>query len=132
MKVAVRELFETVILALLIFSLLQITVQNYRVEGPSMLSTLSDGEHVLVNKVVYAKFNSGGLISKIPFTDLAEGRSVYPFPPPRRGDVIIFHFPRNKSRDFVKRVIGLAGDSRKALGRLSRVALLAGPRFGLG
>ena len=111
MRAFVKELFETVILALFIFAILQVSVQNYRVEGPSMLSTLVDGEHVLVNKLVYAKFGSGKLMSKLPFANRLDGNVVYPFHPPRRGDVIIFHFPRNETHDFVKRVIGLPGDT---------------------
>ena len=111
MRASVRELFETAILALFVFAILQISVQNYRVEGPSMLPNLVDGEHVLVNKMVYAKFHSSQLMSKLPFSNLVDGDLVYPFHPPRRGDVIIFHFPRNEAHDFVKRVIGLAGDT---------------------
>ena len=111
MRASVRELFETVILALFIFAVLQISVQNYRVEGPSMLPTLVDGEHVLVNKMVYAKVGPIKLMSKLPFANHLDVNVGYPFHSPRRGDVVIFHFPRNEMHDFVKRVIGLSGDT---------------------
>ena len=111
MRAVIRELFETVILALFIFVVLQLSVQNFRVQGPSMRPTLENGEHVLVNKLVYLKFDPSQLVSMLPFVDEAEESSVYPFHAPRRGEVIIFRFPRDESRDFVKRVIGVPGDT---------------------
>ena len=89
MRTIIRELFETVILAMLIYLALQFSVQNYRVQGSSMRPTLEEGEYVLVNKLVYA----------------------LPFHPPERGEIIIFRFPGDLSRDFVKRVVGRPGDT---------------------
>ena len=105
MRAVIRELFETVILALLIFLGFHLSVGNYRVEGSSMVPNLQEGEYVIVNKLVYAR----PPIDLLPFVD--EPAYPYFFHGPRRGEVIIFEFPRDLERDFVKRVIGLPGDT---------------------
>lgn len=110
MRAIIRELFETVILALLIFLALQFSVQNFRVEGPSMRPTLEEGEYVLVNKLVYMRFRPQDVASLLPFVESDDSRDRYPIHPPRRGEVIIFEFPRDPTRDFVKRVVGVPGD----------------------
>ena len=107
MRALVRELFETVILALLIFLALQISIENFRVEGSSMLPTLEEGEYVVVNKLVYMRFQLQDVARLVPFWDVDEDRDLFPFHEPRRGEVVIFRFPRDESRDFVKRVIGV-------------------------
>lgn len=105
MRPVIRELFETVILALLIFLGFHLSVGNYRVEGSSMAPNLEEGEYVIVNKLVYAR----PPLDLIPF--VGEPEDPYLFRSPRRGEVIIFEFPRDMERDFVKRVIGLPGDT---------------------
>ncbi len=104
MRAVIRELFETIILALLIFLGLQFSMGNYRVEGSSMFPTLEEGEYVIVNKLVYIRRPP-----MLPFLE-SEGGS-YLFHGPRRGEVVIFESPDNPDRDFVKRVIGLPGDT---------------------
>ena len=111
MRALVRELIETVILALTIFVILQFSVQNFRVEGPSMEPTLKEGQHLLVNKLVFLRFDVGDLLALLPFVTDERPESTYAFQAPKRGDVIIFRFPRDPSRDFVKRVIGIPGDT---------------------
>lgn len=111
MRSLIRELIETVILALLIFLALQFSVQNFRVEGSSMQPNLEEGQYLLVNKIVYFHLAPSGLRSLFSSGPEAQDESVYPIRDPKRGDVIIFHFPRDVSRDFVKRVIGLPGDT---------------------
>ena len=111
MRVVIRELFETVILALLIFLALQFSVRNYQVDGPSMLPTLEEDDYVLVNKLVYLRVQPQALARIIPFVEADEDRNLFPFHPPQRGEVIIFRFPRDESRDFVKRVVGLPGET---------------------
>lgn len=110
MRAVIRELIETVILALVIFLVLQFSVQNFRVEGSSMEPTLEEGQYLLVNKLVYFHFDPHGLSAVLPFVSGDAERAVFPFRAPSRGEVIIFRFPRDPSRDFVKRVIGLPGD----------------------
>ena len=111
MRSLIRELIETVILALLIFLALQFSVQNFKVEGSSMQPTLEEGQYVVVNKVVYFHLSPSGLRSLFAFDSDNQDRSIFPIRDPKRGDVIIFHFPLDVSRDFVKRVIGLPGDT---------------------
>ena len=109
-RVLVREIFETVILALLIFLSLHASIQNYRVHGPSMQPTLIENEYLIVNKLVYLRFNLAEAASILPFYDRKEEPDRFVFHPPRRGSVIVFRSPSDPSRDFVKRVIGVPGD----------------------
>lgn len=111
MRALIRELIETVILALIIFLALQFSVQNFKVEGSSMQTTIEPGQFLLVNKLVYFNLNPRDVRSVMAFTSSAKAERVYPFHAPRRTDVVIFHFPRDPSRDFVKRVIGLPGET---------------------
>ncbi|RIK44638.1 MAG: signal peptidase I [Chloroflexi bacterium] len=82
-----RELVETVVLSLVIFLLIRMVVQNYRIESHSMLPNFHEGQFILVNKLAYK---------------LGE---------PARGEVVVFHNPRNPDEDYIKRVIGLPGDT---------------------
>ena len=108
----VREFLEAVVLALLVFFVIQISVQNFRVEGHSMQPTLSGGEYVIVNKLSYFKLDMERLAKLVPFWDVEPGQERYlPFShPPQRCDVIVFHAPPSPNRDFVKRVVGLLGE----------------------
>ena len=85
----VREIVETVALTILIFLVIRFVIQSYHVEGPSMQTTLTSDNFVVVNKVSYL------------------------FHAPERGDIIVFHYPLDTTRDFIKRVIGLPGDTIK-------------------
>src|SRR5258708_19300872 len=85
-----REILEVAILTLLLFIVVHLVVQNYRVDGPSMQTTLHNHEYILVDKAQYA------------------------FSKPRRGDVIVFEYPLDTTQDYVKRVIGVPGDTGTA------------------
>jgi signal peptidase I len=106
----VWELTQTLVLAVLIFLLVRTVAQNFRVEGPSMEPGLHDGQYLLVNKAVYFKINVGTLSKFIPFLDAEDGEEKYLFHGPQRGDVIVFRYPKDPSRDFIKRIIGVPGD----------------------
>ena len=108
---ALRETLQTVLLALLLFAVLQGSIQNYRVEGASMEPTLNTHQYLLVNKLVYYRIDKARLARYLPFIDAKPGDMAYLFHPPRRGDIVVFHYPRDPSRDFVKRVIGVPGDT---------------------
>lgn len=82
-----REIIETLALTLIIFLVIHFTVQNYMVEGTSMRPSLNNNQFVLVNKLAYL------------------------FHAPERGDVIVFHWPTDTTKDLIKRVIGLPGDT---------------------
>ena len=79
-------------------------------EGSSMEPTLESGQYLLANKLVYMHIDPSPLLDLLPFVEVKRKEPFFPFHPPRRGDVIVFRFPRDPSRDFVKRVIGLPGD----------------------
>ena len=110
-----REVIEAVLLAVVVFMLLQTTVRNFKVDGSSMDPTLVNGQYLLVNRLVYLRIEMDRFSSIVPFWQ-AEGDSVrYAIHPPERGEVIVFEFPdvipSNPKRDFVKRVIGLPGET---------------------
>jgi signal peptidase I len=102
------EVAQTLVLAAVIFFMVRGVAQNFRVEGPSMEPGLHDGQYLLVNKAVYFKLDLGELSKYIPF--IGDDGSKFLFHGPQRGDVIVFRYPRDPSRDFIKRVIGVPGD----------------------
>ena len=112
MSHVIRELLEAVVLALLVFFIIQISVQNFRVEGHSMQPTLDGGEYLMVNKLAYFRLDIARLARLVPFWDVDEDSKEYiPFAdPPERNDVIVFHSPMSESKDFIKRVVGLPGE----------------------
>ena len=73
--------------------------------------TLRDSQYLLVNKLLYYQLDKARLARWLPFFNAEEGDTLPPFHPPNRGDVVVFRFPRDESRDFVKRVIGVPGDT---------------------
>ncbi|MCL4474825.1 MAG: signal peptidase I [Nitrospirae bacterium] len=73
-------------------------IQAFKIPSGSMIPTLQIGDHILVNKFIYG--------TKIPFSD----NRVLVFRKPRRGDIIVFKYPEDPSRDFIKRVIAVEGD----------------------
>ena len=112
MRELARELIETAILALLIFLALQFSIQNFRVQGSSMEPTLWEGQYIIVNRLTYLNFAYEHLEALLPFAHLrGDDGAVFPLQPPERGDVAIFRYPEDPSLDFVKRVIGLPGDT---------------------
>jgi signal peptidase I len=105
------ELVQTLVLAALIFVMVRGVAQNFRVEGPSMEPGLHNGQYLLVNKAVYFKLDLNELSGYIPFIDAGEDSSRYLFHGPQRGDVVVFRYPRDPSRDFIKRIIAVPGDT---------------------
>lgn len=110
MSSIVREFIEAILLALVVFVVIQTSVQNFKVEGSSMQPTLEGGQYLLVNKLVYFKIDQERLSRIIPFWKVDNSDESFAVHPPKSGEVIVFHFPRDPSRDFVKRVIGVPGD----------------------
>lgn len=99
MRALIRELIETVLLALVVYLALQFSIQPYRVEGSSMSPGLGEGEYMLVNKMVYWQ------------PAVIGGGDGYLVHAPEFGEIIIFKFPLDPGRNFVKRVIGVPGDT---------------------
>ena len=111
MKGFLTETIETVLMALLIFLVLQASVQNFRVEGASMRPTLTEGEFLLVNKLTYMHLDVGGVSQFKRLLPADSDEALYAFPEPERGTVVIFRFPADPKRFLVKRIIGVPGDT---------------------
>lgn len=93
------EYLEALAVALVLaFVIRTFVVQAFKIPSGSMLDTLLIGDHLLVNKFLYG--------TRIPFTD----KSILPMKDPADGDVIVFEFPEDTSKDFIKRVVGVPGD----------------------
>ncbi len=98
-KGIVREYAEAIVLALILALIIRtFVVQAFKIPSGSMIPTLLIGDHILVTKFIYG--------TRIPFTD----KKILIFREPRRGDIIVFKYPKDPSRDFIKRVIGVGGD----------------------
>ena len=110
MNAVLREILEALALAIVVFILIQASAQNFRVEGSSMAPTLQGQQYLLVNKLVYFKFDTERFARIIPFWEVDKSDASSPFRPPRFGEIIVFRFPGEPERDFVKRVIGMPGD----------------------
>lgn len=112
MREFIRELIETALLSLAVFLALHLSVQNFRVEGSSMVPTLTEGQYIIANKIIYSRVSTDTLAGFLPFIQPSgEAGSLYTFHPPEHGEIIIFNFPSDQSRDLVKRVIGMPGDT---------------------
>lgn len=99
-KGIIREYAEAIFIALLLALFIRtFIVQAFKIPSGSMEPTLMIGDHILVNKFIYG--------IKIPFIR----KTILPIKKPERGDVIVFIFPKDESKDFIKRVIGLPGDT---------------------
>jgi signal peptidase I len=111
MKSAARDIIETLILTAVIFFIVQSVVKNFKVEGSSMEPTLHNDEFLLVDKAVYWSVSPGLVHLLFPGAgQVADGERVFLFHGPQRGDIIVFRYPNDPSRDFIKRVIGVPGD----------------------
>ncbi|MCC6766065.1 MAG: signal peptidase I [Deltaproteobacteria bacterium] len=99
-KSTVREYAEALAVAFLLALFIRtFLVQAFKIPSGSMLETLQIGDHILVNKLRYG--------IRLPIL----GKRVVKFQDPRRGDVIVFVYPVDPSKDFIKRVIGQPGDT---------------------
>jgi len=90
-KAIIREVVETIVLALIMVFLIQLVIRNFRVDGHSMEPNLHHDQYLVVDKISY----------NLPFN----------IRPPRPGDVIVFEPPTQVDKDFVKRIIALPGDT---------------------
>ena len=106
-----REIMEAVLLALVALVVLQGTVRNFQVEGSSMSPTLEGGQYLIVDQVSYFQLDVERLSRTIPFWDASDSSPQFAFDPPTRGEIIVFQFPQDPDKDFVKRVVGLPGET---------------------
>src|SRR5512136_1931423 len=95
----VKEYLEPIVIAVFIALFIRaFVVQAFKIPSSSMEPTLLVGDHILVNKFIYG--------IRIPFTDT----KLMQFKKPKRGDIIVFVYPKDRSKDFIKRVIGTEGE----------------------
>lgn len=99
-KSVTREYIEAILIALLLALFIRtFVVQAFKIPSGSMQDTLLIGDHILVNKFIYGVKN--------PFND----NTWIPLKQPERRDVVVFKYPVNPTQDYIKRVIGVAGDT---------------------
>jgi signal peptidase I len=99
-KSTFREYAEAIIVALILALIIRtFVVQAFKIPSGSMEPTLEIGDHILVNKFLYG--------IKVPFTSI----NLFPWEMPQRGDVIVFIYPLEPDKDFIKRVIAVGGDT---------------------
>jgi signal peptidase I len=98
-KDKIKEYAEAIVIAILIaFFIRTFIVQAYKIPSGSMKPTLLIGDHILVNKFIYGV--------KIPFIRY----TLIPISEPKREDIVVFIYPEDRTKDFIKRVIGVEGD----------------------
>lgn len=101
----IREYTEAIFTAFLVaFFVRSFAVEAFKIPSGSMIPTLMIGDHIFVNKFIY------GL--RIPFTK----KKIVTFGSPERGEPIVFMYPLDENKDFIKRVIGLPGDKIRIQG----------------
>jgi signal peptidase I len=99
-KSAVRENIEAILIAIIIAMFIRtFIVQAFKIPSGSMENTLLIGDHILVNKFIYG--------IKLPFVK----RTLVEMKTPRRGDIVVFEFVQDRKKDFIKRVVAVAGDT---------------------
>src|SRR5437868_7677927 len=99
-KSTLREYFESIVIAVILALFIRtFVVQAFKIPTGSMENNLLIGDHLLVNKMVFAPTSS------------SLERAITPVGTIKRGDVIVFKYPEEPDRDFIKRVIGLPGET---------------------
>lgn len=94
-KSIIREYIEAMVVAILLALVIRaFVIQAFKIPSGSMLQTLQIGDHVLVNKFIYTFYD------------------------PERGDIIVFKYPVDETRDFIKRVVGLPGETIEVKNRV--------------
>jgi signal peptidase I len=99
-KSTVREYFESIVIAVILALFVRtFVVQAFKIPTGSMENNLLIGDHLLVNKFVFGP------------SETAIGRALLPVSDIKRRDVVVFKYPEEPERDFIKRVIGLPGET---------------------
>ncbi len=109
-----REYAEAIIIAMLLaFAIRVFVVQAFKIPSGSMIPTLQIGDHILVSKISYGIQWPTDCELKMSFPPATcyTSKTLVPFSEPEQGDVIVFRYPEDEDKDFIKRVIGLPGDT---------------------
>ena len=98
-KSRLRENIEAIVVAVILALFIRtFIVQAFKIPSGSMKETLQIGDHILVNKFIYG--------IKLPYLQT----TLISITDPQRDDIVVFEFPEDKDKDFIKRVVGVAGD----------------------
>lgn len=99
-KSTIREYWEALLIAIIFVNFARIFVfQAFKIPTGSMEDNLKVGDHIIVNKFIYGPTGDGLLSKLVPLRNV------------ERGDIVVFRYPKNPEVDYVKRVIGLPGDT---------------------
>ncbi len=112
-KSIVREYAEAIVVAMLLaFAIRVFVVQAFKIPSGSMIPTLQIGDHILVSKFSYGLQWPADCQFKVSFPPATcyTSKTLIEFSEPERGDVIVFRYPEDEEKDFIKRIIGLPGD----------------------
>ncbi len=105
-KNVIREYAEAIAVAVILALFIRtVVVQAFKIPSGSMIPTLEIGDHILVSKFIYG--------IKIPWTNTR----LFPLKKPSHGDIMVFVYPEDKSKDFIKRVVGVPGDMLEIRGK---------------
>jgi signal peptidase I len=113
-KSIIREYTEAIIVAMLLaFAIRVFVVQAFKIPSGSMIPTLLIGDHILVSKLSYGfQWPSDCKLQwNVPPINCYTSRTLIEFGKPQRGDIIVFRFPEDEEKDFIKRIIGIPGDT---------------------
>ena len=114
-----REYAEAIVIAIILALFIRtFVVQAFKIPSGSMIPTLLIGDHLLVNKMSYGlqwprdcRITLAFRMDPIPGLTCYTSSTLIPLGKPQRGDVIVFRFPDDEDKDFIKRVVGIPGDS---------------------
>ncbi len=113
-KSLVREYAEAIIVAMLLaFAIRVFVVQAFKIPSGSMIPTLLIGDHILVSKLSYGLQwpTDCQMQWNFPPVNCYTSKTVVEFGKPQRGDIIVFRFPEDEEKDFIKRIVGQPGDT---------------------
>ncbi len=108
-----REYAEAIIVAMLLaFAIRVFVVQAFKIPSGSMIPTLMIGDHILVSKLSYGLQWPADCRLHMSFPPMTcyTSKTVIEFGEPQRGDIIVFRYPEDEDKDFIKRIIGVPGD----------------------
>ena len=107
----IREIRSIFIIVIMVFGFRSVFFEPFRIPSGSMIPTLMIGDFILVNKLAYG--------IKVPFSDMYSD-PIYLFPNggPKRGEVIVFKYPKDENINYIKRVVGLPGDRIEVINKV--------------
>ena len=110
----IREAKSIFVIVLLVFAFRSVFFEPFRIPSGSMIPTLMIGDFILVNKFAY------GL--KVPFSDMySDPIYLYQREAPRRGEVIVFKYPKDENTNYIKRIVGVPGDQIEVIDKVLHI-----------